>query len=146
MISRSLSKSYALAGLRFGFLVAQPQVIEQLMKVKDSYNCDSLSIAGATAAIDDQQWLRDNRERVIATRLRLQESMRELGFEVVPSEANFIWCTHAEQSCEHLYKELKARRILVRYMDYPNWGSGLRVSVGTDDQIDAFLSILRSLL
>ena len=61
MVSRTLSKSYALAGLRFGFLVAQPQMIEQLVKVKDSYNCDALSIAGATAAIDDQAWLAENR-------------------------------------------------------------------------------------
>ena len=64
MVSRTLSKSYALAGLRFGFLVAQPAIIEQLLKVKDSYNCDALSIAAATAAIDDQAWLADNgRER-----------------------------------------------------------------------------------
>ncbi len=146
MVSRSLSKSYALAGLRFGFLVAQPPMIEQLMKIKDSYNCDTLSIAGATAAIDDQAWLRENRARVIATRSRLREALGALGFEVVPSEANFVWCTHSERSCEHLYTELKARRILVRYMDYPRWGNGLRVSVGTDDQVDAFLSVLRSLL
>ncbi len=61
LVSRTLSKSYALAGLRFGFVVAQPQIIEQLVKVKDSYNCDALSIAGATAAIDDQAWLAENR-------------------------------------------------------------------------------------
>ena len=61
MVSRTLSKSYALAGLRFGFVVAQPHMIEQLVKVKDSYNCDALSIAGATAAIDDQAWLAENR-------------------------------------------------------------------------------------
>ena len=61
LVSRTLSKSYALAGLRFGYLVAQPQIIEQLIKVKDSYNCDALSIAGATAAIDDQAWLAENR-------------------------------------------------------------------------------------
>ncbi len=63
MVTRSLSKSYALAGLRFGYIVAQPQVIEQLVKVKDSYNCDALSIAGATAAIDDQAWLAENKKR-----------------------------------------------------------------------------------
>ncbi len=68
MVTRSLSKSYALAGLRFGYIVAQPQIIEQLVKVKDSYNCDALSIAGATAAIDDQAWLAENRAKVLATR------------------------------------------------------------------------------
>ena len=79
MVSRTLSKSYALAGLRFGFLVAQPQVIEQIVKVKDSYNCDSLSIAGATAAIDDQAWLAENRAKILAARGELTDGMRALG-------------------------------------------------------------------
>ena len=71
MVSRTLSKSYALAGLRFGYVVAQPHMIEQLAKVKDSYNCDALSIAAATAAIGDQAWLAENRAKILATRSRL---------------------------------------------------------------------------
>lgn len=145
MVSRTLSKSYGLAGIRFGFLVAQPQMIEQLQKVKDSYNCDALSIAGATAAIDDQSWFAQNRTKVIETRTRLSAAMKHLGFDVVPSQANFVWCTRAEP-VEPLYQQLKENRILVRYMSYPEWGDGLRVSVGTDDQIDAFLATLQSLL
>ncbi len=145
MVSRSLSKSYALAGLRFGFLIAQPHMIEQLIKVKDSYNCDALSIAGATAAIDDQTWVVDNRAKIAATRDRLSSGLAELGFSVVPSQANFVWCTHS-QAVRPLYEQLKANRILVRYMDYPNWGDGLRISVGTDEQIDACLSLLKSML
>ena len=77
MVTRTLSKSYALAGLRFGYVVAQPHIIEQLEKVKDSYNCDALSIAGATAAIDDQAWLAANRAKMLATRDRLTAGMRE---------------------------------------------------------------------
>ncbi|MCO6455833.1 MAG: histidinol-phosphate transaminase [Pirellulaceae bacterium] len=146
MVSRSLSKSYALAGLRFGFLVAQPELIQQLLKVKDSYNCDSLSIAGATAAIDDQAWLAENRRRIIASRQRLSEGLAGLGFQVVPSQANFVWCRHPDRAPRTLYEQLKAERVLVRYMDYPNWGDGLRISVGTDDQIDACLTLLRSLV
>ena len=80
LVSRSLSKSYALAGLRFGFLVAQPQFIEQFVKIKDSYNCDALSIAGATAAIDDQAWLADNRARILASRRRLARRNAVAGF------------------------------------------------------------------
>jgi histidinol-phosphate aminotransferase len=151
MVSRSLSKSYALAGLRFGFLVAQPQVIEQLTKVKDSYNCDALSIAGATAAIDDQAWLRENRAKLLATRARLVSGLQQLGFNVVPSQANFVWCTHSSlpakpQPVKPLYEFLKASQVLVRYMNYAGWGDGLRISVGTDDQIDACLALLRSKL
>src|SRR5262249_1153739 len=92
LVTRTLSKSYALCGLRFGFVVAQPQIIEQLRKVKDSYNCDSISIAGATAAIDDQAWLAANRAAILATRERMIAALRELGFQVVDSQANYAWC------------------------------------------------------
>lgn len=146
MVSRSLSKSYALAGLRFGYLVAQPQIVEQLVKVKDSYNCDALSIAGAAAAIGDRAWLAENRRKVIATRGRLAEGMRNLGFTTVDSQANFTWNTRTDRPVRPLYEELKRRRILVRYMNYPGWGDGLRVSVGADAEIDACLDELRRIL
>ncbi|MFM2096427.1 MAG: Histidinol-phosphate aminotransferase [Planctomycetota bacterium] len=146
IVSRSMSKSYALAGLRFGFLVAQPALIEQFIKVKDSYNCDALSIAGATAAISDQAWLQDNRRKVIATRRRLTDAMRELGFHAPESSANFVWCTHPTRPVRPLYEELKRQQVLVRYMNYASWGDGIRISVGTDEQIDACLTLLKSLL
>ena len=142
MVSRSLSKSYALAGLRFGFLVAQPQIIDQLMKVKDSYNCDALSIAGATAAIDDQDWLHQTRSKILATRNRMRARLADLGFSVTPSQANFLWCTDAQTPLEPIYDELKLNRILVRYMNYAGWGEGLRISVGSDDQAEACLNLI----
>ena len=146
LVSRSFSKSYALAGLRFGYLVAQPQIIQQLVKVKDSYNCDSLAIAGATAAIGEQAWREENRAKILKTRSRLTEGMRKLGFMTVDSQANFTWNVHPEQPARPLYERLKRDRILVRYMDYPGWGDGLRISVGTDEQIDACLERLRAIL
>jgi histidinol-phosphate aminotransferase len=146
LVSRSLSKSYALAGLRFGFLVAQPQMIQQLVKLKDSYNCDSLAIAGATAAIDDQPWRHENRARILATRRRLQDALRRLGFQGPESQANFVWCRHPRRSSESLYRQLKDHQILVRYMDYPGWDDGLRISIGTDEQTDACLSLLQSMV
>src|SRR3954449_7491476 len=146
MIARTLSKSYALAGLRFGYLVAQPQVVRELCKVKDSYNCDSVSIAGATAAIDDQAWLAETRAAILATRGRLTAALKEIGFEVTDSQANFVWCTHPSVAAEHIYRELKQAGILVRYMLYPGWGDGLRITVGTDEQVDACLSHMRTLV
>jgi len=146
LVSRSLSKSYALAGLRFGFVVGHPHVIQQLTKVKDSYNCDALSIAAATAAIGDRQWLSENRAKILATRRRLSQGMRDLGFVTVDSQANFTWNTHPELPVQPLYQRLKADRILVRYMNYPQWGDGLRISVGTDEQIDACLGRLRGMV
>jgi len=146
MVSRTLSKSYALAGLRFGFIIAQPHIIAGLRKVKDSYNCDALSIAAATAAIDDQAWLAENRRKVLATRQRLTAGLRTLGFNAVESQANFVWAPHPHLPVRPLYEQLKQNRILVRYMDYAGWGDGLRISVGTDDQIDACLALLKTMI
>ena len=146
MVSRTLSKSYALAGLRFGFLIAQPAMIAMLRKVKDSYNCDALSLAGATAAIDDQAWFLENRAKVIATRDRMAIKLRELGFELSDSQANFVWCTRKDRPVKPLFDALKQDKVLVRYMNYDGWGDGLRISVGTDDQIDACISLLASYL
>jgi histidinol-phosphate aminotransferase len=117
-----------------------------LRKVKDSYNCDALSLAGATAAIDDQAWLAENRRKVIATRTRMTGKLRELGFTVTDSQANFVWCTRPDRPLQPLYESLKRDGVLIRYMNYPGWGEGLRISVGTDDQVDACLSLLASLL
>jgi histidinol-phosphate aminotransferase len=146
MVSRTLSKSYALAGLRFGFLIAQPQLIREFVKVKDSYNCDSLSIAGATAAMEDQAWFAETRTMILATRARLTASLRGLGFRCIDSQANFIWCEHETKASKQLYIDLKTAGVLVRYMNYPDWGDGLRITVGNDEQIDAFLSILSGLV
>lgn len=146
IVSRTLSKSYALAGLRFGFLIAQPHIVANLMKIKDSYNCDALSIAAATAAIDDQAWLAANRAKVIATRTRLTEGLRKLGFNALDSQANFVWAAHPSRPAKSLYESLKAQRVLVRYMNYAGWGDGLRISVGTDEQNEACLALLGELL
>ena len=146
LVSRTMSKSYGLAGLRFGYVVAQPQIIEQLAKVKDSYNCDALSIAGAAAAIRDQEWLTENRAKILATRQRLTDGMRQLGFVTVESQANFTWNTHPEQPLQPLYEGLKQHGFLVRYMDYPAWSDGLRISVGTESQIDTVLQLLDQMM
>ncbi len=146
MVARTLSKSYALAGLRFGYLIAQPQIIRELNKVKDSYNCDSLSIAGATAALDDQAWLKETRAAIVATRERLSAALRDLGFDVVDSQANFVWCTRGKLPVEPIYQQLKAGGVLVRYMNYTGWGDGLRITVGTDEQVDACLTLLQSIV
>lgn len=146
LVSRTLSKSYALAGLRFGYIVAQPHVIRELEKVKDSYNCDALSIAGATAAMHDQAWLAETRAKIIATRGRLFEGMKQLGFAPVPSQANFVWCPHPQREVKPLYEELKRKQILVRYMRYAGWPDGLRISVGSDDQIEALLGMVRGMV
>jgi histidinol-phosphate aminotransferase len=143
IVTRTLSKSYGLAGLRFGYAVAQPHVIAQLTKVKDSYNCDTLAIAGATAAIEDRAWFSQNRAAVLDTRARLDRELAALGFEGCRSEANFLWRQHVSNDSRKLYEWLKSKGVLVRYMDYGSCGDGIRISVGTDEQIDRLLHLLR---
>lgn len=156
VVTRTLSKSYSLAGLRFGFAIARPDLIAGMRKVKDSYNCDAIALAAAEAAIRDQDWMLANRARIIATRSRLQVGLAQLGFDVVPSQANFVWATHPERNHADLYERLKSRRILVRYMRFPQAMEstdanpdghldGLRITVGTDEEIDTLLSALKTL-
>ncbi|MBN2217195.1 MAG: histidinol-phosphate transaminase [Pirellulales bacterium] len=144
IVSRSLSKSYALAGLRFGYLVAQPHLVEQFTKVKDSYNCDAVSIAAAAAALGDRAWLAENRAKILATRARLTERLRKLNFNVVDSQANFVWATHDSAAVRPIFERLRHEGIYIRYMNYAGWGDGLRVSVGTDPHIDRFLERLEN--
>ena len=116
-----------------------------MVKVKDSYNCDALAIAGATAAIGDQAWLAENRASILAT--RAADGAGSCGSwvsTVVPSQANFVWCTHPARPLQPVYEKLKASHVLVRYMNYPDWGDGLRISVGTDEQVDACVTLLES--
>lgn len=146
IVCRTLSKSYALAGLRFGYLVAAPKWVEQMLKVKDSYNCDSLAIAAAVAAIGDDGWLSENRKKILATRTRLTEQMRRLGFDVPTSYANFTWNSRKDRALKPVYEYLKNSGVLVRYMNYPKWGEGLRISVGTEEQINRCLDLIEKSL
>jgi histidinol-phosphate aminotransferase len=76
----------------------------------------------------------------------MTEELRGLGFDVVPSQANFVWCTRKDRPVKPIYEELKKRKVLVRYMDYPGWGDGLRISVGTDSEVDYLLERLQEIL
>lgn len=115
-----------------------------MQKVKDSYNCDAVAIAAATAALADQPWMLENRRRIIATRTRLAAALLPMGFEVFPSEANFVWTQHSSGRHRDIYEKLKERQVLVRFMQFPGATAeaslvdGIRITVGTDEQIDRF--------
>jgi len=147
IVTRTFSKAYSLAGIRFGFAIAHPDLISGMRKVKDSYNCDSVSIAAATAALEDQSWMLENRRRILAGRERLAAALPFFGFQVHPSEANFLWTTHASGRHREIYEQLKSRRILVRYMRFPGATAsgelldGLRITIGTDAELDAMLKV-----
>jgi histidinol-phosphate aminotransferase len=145
IVLRTLSKGYSLAGLRLGYLIARPEIVDGLIKVKDSYNCDTLSLVGGIAALDDQAHMLGNRARILATRARLTKALRALGYHVPYSQANFLWCTGGPPAVE-IYEALKERKILVRLMRYPGQPDGLRITVGTDAEIDQLLKNLAPLV
>ncbi len=143
IVLRTLSKSYSLAGMRLGFAVAQKELINGMMKVKDSYNVDRLSAASAVAALDDQETFRQNVSRITKTRERLTSSLTELGFFVYPSQTNFVMikCKDSYETGE-IYRKLKERKILVRYIGQPRLDDCLRITIGTDKEIDTLLKEL----
>ena len=153
VITRTFSKSYSLAGIRFGFAVAHPSIISGLRKMKDSYNCDALSLAAATAAIQDQEWMAANTAKIRATRERMVPELEKLGFKVVPSQANFVWATHASGQHKHQYDALRAKKILVRFMTFPDvpWAEnqtldGMRITIGTDEEVDRLIAALKEIV
>jgi len=146
IILRSMSKGYSLAGLRFGYAIAQPALIEGLMKVKDSYNVDAVAITAATAAMKDQKYFKENVEKVKAERKRLTEQLQELGFEVPRSYANFILAESENHKANEIYDKLTQRNIYVRYFAYPELKDKLRITVGTTEQNDTLLSALKEIL
>ncbi len=146
IVSRTFSKYYSLAGVRFGFAAADPAVVRELLKVKDSYNCDVLSLTAAAAALEDQDYYRSLRAKILATRGRMTEVLSRLGFVISPSQANFVWCRRNDPPVKPLYEELKRRHILVRYMNYEGSGDGLRITVGTDAEVDRLLEEVAGLV
>ncbi len=146
IVTRSFSKYYAMAGVRFGIGIADPATVRELLKVKDSYNCDVLSLAAAAAAIEDHGYYADLRAKILATRGRMAVALTELGFRVTPSQANFLWCRRADRPVKPIYEELKRRKVLVRYMNYAGYGDGLRITVGTPAEVEKLLTELKAIL
>jgi histidinol-phosphate aminotransferase len=141
IVTRSFSKGYSLAGIRLGYLVAGAEIVEQLAKLKDSYNCDALSQVAGVAGLTDQAYLAETRSRIQATRSRLTAALRALGFTVPDSQSNFVWATGGPPA-RPMFQALKDRKILVRYMSYEGYPDGLRISVGTDAEIDRLLAVM----
>ena len=149
LVVRTLSKSHSLAGLRIGYAVGQRDLIDALERVKDSFNSyplDRLALVGAAAAIADKTHLEQPRRAVMATRSRLSDAMQELGFEVLPSAANFIFARHSAQDAAELAAELRTRRVIVRHFRQPRIDQFLRITIGSDTQCEALLTALREIV
>ena len=145
VISRTLSKAYSLAGLRFGFAIGQPQIIAEMMKVKDSYNCDALSICLAAAAIADQEYARQTWTLIRTERQRVAEELIAMGWSVLPSHTNFLLATAPDGNGQAAYLGLKRQGILVRYFDKPGLRDKIRISIGTSQENNALLAGIKAL-
>ena len=142
-VLRTFSKSHALAGMRLGLLFGSEELVTGVAKIKDSYNLDRLAIAAGAASLRDLPWMHANVKKIRATRERLSDGLAELGFDVVPSSANFLFARLATAAlAEGAYRFLKERKILVRYFPRRLLDDGIRITVGTDDEIASLLDAL----
>jgi histidinol-phosphate aminotransferase len=146
IVLRSLSKGYSLAGLRFGYAIAHKDLIDGLIKVKDSYNVDAVAIALATAAIKDQAYFRQNVEKIKQERQLLTERLRALGFAVRDSSSNFVFAHVKTGSAARIQETLAQRNIFVRYWNAPGISDKLRISVGTKEQNEKLIEALKEIL
>jgi histidinol-phosphate aminotransferase len=146
IVTRTLSKGYSLAGLRLGFGIAQPELLSGLFKIKDSYNIDAIASLVGAAAMRDQAYKNACAAKVKASRTKLAIDLKQLGFELQDSQANFLLARPPQGNAEPIYLALKQRGILVRYFRQPGLDDKLRITVGTEDQNQQLIEALVHLL
>jgi len=146
IVVRTLSKGYSLAGLRLGFAIANPSLLQQLFKVKDSYNVDAIACLVGAAAMRDQAYKDECVAKVKVSRTRLAQDLKQLGFRVWESQTNFLLVQPSDRAAADLYHGLKERGILVRYFNYSGLEDKLRITVGTDEQNQILIEALLQLL
>lgn len=149
VVVQTMSKSRSLAGMRVGYAIASPELIAALEAVKNSYNSytmDMLTLDAATASVKDDAYFRETCARVIQTRERSAQTFREMGFTVLPSQTNFLLVAHPEKSAKELFEKLRAQKIFVRYFNQPRVDNHLRVTIGTDDEMDKLFEALQAIM
>jgi len=149
LVVRTLSKSHALAGLRVGYAIGHSALIEALERVKNSFNSyplDRLAIAGATAAMADGAHLEQTRQAIMRSRTALVADLESLGFDVLPSAANFIFASHPQHDAATLAADLRQRKVIVRHFKLPRIDQHLRISIGTDVQCQALVDALKEII
>ena len=143
IVMRTFSKSYSLAGLRVGYCVGPEDLIAAMYKVKDSYNADAVAQAVALAAVEDQAWMRANVAKVVKTRARFVRQLEARGWNVIPSESNFVFARPpAPADAKTIFEYLRSRNIFVRYFPGPATGDRVRITIGTDGNMKALLTAL----
>lgn len=139
IVLRSFSKSFSLAGMRIGLAFAAEEIIADMIKVKDSYNLNRLGLVAAAAALQDLPWMARNVRRIQSSRKELSRGLKKMGFQVYPSQANFVMARKEGRNARALYEELKRRKILVRYFEAAGLEDSLRITVGTTQEVRMLL-------
>jgi histidinol-phosphate aminotransferase len=149
LVVQTCSKSRSLAGLRVGYALGAPALVEALERVRDSFNSytlDAVAQAAAVAAFNSPDWFEQTRARIIATRQATSRALQELGFTVLPSSANFIFASHSRLTGSQLYHDLRQAGILVRHFRLPRIENFVRITIGTDSDMASLAEALRQLL
>ncbi|MGN0522404.1 MAG: histidinol-phosphate transaminase [Eubacterium sp.] len=149
LVTGTFSKSRSLAGLRIGFAIGSKKLISVLEAVKNSYNSytvDSISIAAGAASIADDEYFKKTCQKIISTRQRVTDEMRALGFKVLDSSANFIFATKDDLSMKDMFEYLKTKKVFIRYFSVARIENYVRISIGTDEEMDIFLKELKGYL
>lgn len=139
IVSRTLSKSYSMAGVRLGWAISSPPIIKEMIKVKDSYNVNVLSQILAVGALKDQTYFKNTVSKIKATREKLIERLKMLGFTVIPSQSNFVMTSPPDKNGNKLFHYLRIRNIIVRYFPAPKTKNFIRITVGTDEDMQKLL-------
>jgi histidinol-phosphate aminotransferase len=142
VVTRTLSKSYALAGMRLGLAIARPEIIAALDKIRDHYNLDRLAQAACIAALQDQPYFRGSCRKIIETREWFTNELTAIGYTVIPSQGNFVFASPPDKNGKRVYEGLYQRKILVRLLSDPLLAHGLRISIGTREEMAATLTAI----
>ncbi len=145
VVTRTLSKSYSLAGMRLGLAIARPEIIAALDKIRDHYNLDRLAQAAVAAALKDQTYFVNCVARICETREWFAGELEKLGYRVIPSSANYLFASPPDKNGKRVYDALFGRKILVRYFNDPTLSHGLRISIGTQEEMESTLSALKEI-
>jgi histidinol-phosphate aminotransferase len=145
VVTRTLSKSYSLAGMRIGLAIARPEIIEALDKIRDHYNLDRLAQAAAAASLRDQSYFKECIEKIRATRDWFSDQLRTIGFEVIPSQGNFVFASPPDQNGKRVHDELYERKILIRYFSDPTLMHGVRISIGNRAEMEKTVRALQEI-
>ncbi len=149
VIARTFSKSRSMAGIRLGYAIASEELINTMEAVKNSYNCytiDAITIEAGTASVEDDEYFKSTNAKIIKTRTKTIERLREMGFKVYDSYTNFVLAAHPEKNAKEVFEKLRDKNIFIRYFNLPRIDNCLRITIGTDEEMETMFEALKEIM